>query len=57
VNRAKHMIDMGMISLVTCYFSSFADVRGRRTGCDFLDLGDGVGLSPSHGTRGDFCRM
>jgi hypothetical protein len=33
------------------------DVRGRRTGCDFLDLGDGVGLSPSHDTRGGFCRM
>jgi hypothetical protein len=33
------------------------DVRGRRTGCDFLDLGDGVGLSPSHGTRGGFYRM
>jgi hypothetical protein len=30
------------------------DVRGRRTECDFLDLGDGVGLSPNHGTRGGF---
>jgi hypothetical protein len=57
VNRAKHRADMGRLSLVTCYFPSFADVRGRRTRCDFLDLGDGVGLSPSHGTRGGFCRM
>jgi hypothetical protein len=60
VNRAKHRADMGRLSLVACYFSSFADVRGRGTGCDFLDLGDGVGLSPSHSTRGasvgcDFC--
>jgi hypothetical protein len=43
---------MGRLSQVACYFPSFADVRGRRTGCDFLDLGDGVGLSPSHDTRG-----
>jgi hypothetical protein len=57
VNCAKHMADMGRLSQVACYFSSFADVRGRRTGGDFLDLGDGVGLSPSHGTRGGFCRM
>jgi hypothetical protein len=57
VNRAKHMADMGRVSLVACYFSSFVDVLGRETGCDFLDLGDGVGLSPSHGTRGGFCRM
>jgi hypothetical protein len=57
VNRVKHRADMGRLSQVTCYFSSFADVRGRTTGCDFLDLGDGVGLSPSHGTRGGFCRM
>jgi hypothetical protein len=57
VNRAKHRADMGRLSLVACYFFSFADVRGRGTGCDFLDLGDGVGLSPSHGTRGGFCRM
>jgi hypothetical protein len=28
------------------------DVQGRRTRCDFLDLGNGVGLSPSLGTRG-----
>jgi hypothetical protein len=48
---------MGRLSLVTCYFPSFVDVRGRRIGCDFLDLGDGVGLSPSHGTRGGFYRM
>jgi hypothetical protein len=48
---------MGRLSQVAYYFPSFADVRGRRIGCDFLDLGDGVGLSPSHGTRGGFCRM
>jgi hypothetical protein len=47
---------MGRPSQVACYFLSFANVRGKRTGCDFLDLGDGVGLSPSHGTRGGFCR-
>jgi hypothetical protein len=57
VNRAKHMADMGRLSQVAYYFPSFVDVRGRRTGCDFLDLGDRVGLSLSHGTRGDFCRM
>jgi hypothetical protein len=57
VNRAKHRADMGRLSQVACYFPSFTDVRGRRTGCDFLDLGDGVGLSPSHGTRGGFYRM
>jgi hypothetical protein len=57
VNSAKHRADMGRLSQVACYFSSFTDVQGRRTGCDFLDLGDGVGLSPSHGRRGDFCRM
>jgi hypothetical protein len=57
VNRAKHMIDMGRLSQVACYFPSFTDVRSRRTGCDFLYLGDGVGLSPSHGTRGGFYRM
>jgi hypothetical protein len=57
VNRAKYRADMGRVSQVACYFSSFTDVRGRRTGCDFLDLGDGVSLSPSHGTRGGFCRM
>jgi hypothetical protein len=43
---------MVRLTQVGCYFLSFVDVRGRRTGCDFLDLGDGVGLSPSHGTRG-----
>jgi hypothetical protein len=57
VNSAKHRADMGRLSQVACYFSSFTDVRSRRTGCDFLDLGDGVGLSPSHGTRGGFYRM
>jgi hypothetical protein len=57
VNRAKHKADMGSLSQVGCYFPSFNDVRGRRIGCDFLDLGDGVGLPSSHGTRGGFCRM
>jgi hypothetical protein len=42
VNRAKPRADMGRLSQVACYFPSFVDVRGRRTGCDFLDLGDGV---------------
>jgi hypothetical protein len=56
VNR-EHRADMGRLSLVACYFPSFTDVRGRGLGCDFLDLDDGVGLSPSHGTRGGFCRM
>jgi hypothetical protein len=57
VNRAKHRADMDRLSLVAYYLQSFADVQGRGTGCDFLDLGDGVGLSPCHGTRGGFCRM
>jgi hypothetical protein len=57
VNCAKHMADMGRLSHVACYFPSITDVRSRRIGCEFLDLGDGVGLSPSHGTRGGFCRM
>jgi hypothetical protein len=57
VNQGKHRVDIGRLSPVACYFPSFADVRGRWTGCDFLDLGDGVGLSPYHGTRGGFCRM
>jgi hypothetical protein len=57
VNGAKHRADMGRLSLVECYFLGSADVRGRGTGCDFLDLGDGVGLSPSHGRRGGFYRM
>jgi hypothetical protein len=57
VNRAKHRAHMGRLSQVACYFPSFVDVRGRRTGWDFLDLGDGVGLSPSLGTRGGFCGM
>jgi hypothetical protein len=51
------MPDMGTLSQVACYFPSVVDVRGRRIGCDFLDLGNGVGLSPSHGTRGGLCRM
>jgi hypothetical protein len=33
-------------------FSSFADIHDRRIGCNFLDLGDRVGLSPCLGTRG-----
>jgi hypothetical protein len=57
VNRTKHIADMGRLSQVACYFFSFMDVRDRRIGCDFLDLGDGVDLSPSHGTRGGFYRM
>jgi hypothetical protein len=57
VNHAKHRADMDRLSQVACYFSSFTDVRGRRTGCDFLDLSDRVGLSSSHGTRGGFYRM
>jgi hypothetical protein len=48
---------MGRISGVTCCFPSFADIWDRRIGCDFLDLGDGVGLSPSLGTIGGLCRM
>jgi hypothetical protein len=38
-------------------FSNFADIQGRRTGCDFLDLGDGVSLSPNLGIRGRLYRM
>jgi hypothetical protein len=57
VNSAKHRTDMGWLSQEACYFPGFTDVRGRRIGCDFLDLGDGVDLSSSHGTRGGFCRM
>jgi hypothetical protein len=57
VNNVKHMADLGRISQVACCFPSFTEVRGRRIGCDFLELGDGVGLSPSRGTRGGFCRM
>jgi hypothetical protein len=44
--------DMGRLSYVTCCFPIFVDIQGRRTGCDFLDLGDVMGLSPSLGTRG-----
>jgi hypothetical protein len=57
VNNANHKANMGRLSEVACYFPSFVNVRGRRSGCEFLDLGDGVGLSPSHGTRGGFCWM
>jgi hypothetical protein len=42
---------MGRLSGVTC-FPDFFDIQGIWTGCDFLDLADGVGLSPSLGTRG-----
>jgi hypothetical protein len=48
---------MCRLSGVTCCFHSFMNIQGRRSGCDFLDLGDGVGLSPSLGTRGGLCRM
>jgi hypothetical protein len=48
---------MDRLSGVAYCFPSFVDIRGRRTGCDFLDLGDGVGLFPSLGTRGGLCRM
>jgi hypothetical protein len=57
VNSGKHRANMGRLSEVTCCFPSFADIRSRRTGYDFLELGDGVGLSPSLGTRGGLCRM
>jgi hypothetical protein len=57
VNSTMHMTDMGRLSYVTCCFLSFVDIRGTRIGCDFLDLGDGVGLSPSLGTGGGLCRM
>jgi hypothetical protein len=57
VNLTKDRADMGWLSQVACYFPSFTNVQGRRIGCDFLNLGDGVGLSPSHGIRGGFCRM
>jgi hypothetical protein len=52
-----HRGDMGRLIRVTCCFPSFADIQGRRTECDFLDLGDAVGLSPTLGTRGGLCRM
>jgi hypothetical protein len=51
------MADIGRLSGVTCCFPSFANIRGKRSRCDFLDLGDEVGLSPSLGTRGGLCRM
>jgi hypothetical protein len=47
---------MGRLSWVECCFPSFADSRCRRTGCDFLDLDDGVDLSPSLATRGGLRR-
>jgi hypothetical protein len=31
VNHMKHMVDMGRLSLVICYFPGFVDVQGRRT--------------------------
>jgi hypothetical protein len=48
---------MSRLSGVTCCFPSVVGTRGRRTGCYFLDFGDGVGLSPSFGTRGGLYRM
>jgi hypothetical protein len=33
------------------------DIWGRRTGCDFLHLGHGVGSSPNLGIRGGLCKM
>jgi hypothetical protein len=51
------MADIGRLSLVACWFPTFVDIRGTRTGRDFLDLGEGVGLSPSLGTRGGLCMM
>jgi hypothetical protein len=51
------MADMGRFSGVTCCFPNFVDIQGRRIGYEFLDLGDGVGLSPSLGTRGGLYRM
>jgi hypothetical protein len=38
VNCAKHRADMGRLSQVTCYFPSFADVRGRAKGWCNPDL-------------------
>jgi hypothetical protein len=48
---------MGRLSAITCCFRSFMDIWGRRIGCDFMDLGIGVGLYPSLGTRRGLCRM
>jgi hypothetical protein len=48
---------MGRLSGVTCCFPSFTNIQGIRIGCDFLDLGDGVSLSSSFGTRGGIYRM
>jgi hypothetical protein len=56
VNSTKHRVGMGRLSYVTCCFPNFSDIRSRRTGCDFLDLNDGVGLSPSLNTKGGLCR-
>jgi hypothetical protein len=50
-------VTMFTVQITGLIWVSFADIRGRRIGCDFLDLGDGVGLSPSLGTRGGLCRM
>jgi hypothetical protein len=57
VNTAKHMVDMGRLSEATYCFLSFVDIQGRRTGCDFLNLGNGVSLSSILGIRGGLCRM
>jgi hypothetical protein len=48
---------MGRLHGVACCFPNFADIQGRRTGCEFLELDDGVGLSPSLGTRGGLRRV
>jgi hypothetical protein len=53
----NHMADMSRLSGLTCCLPSFTDIQGKRAGCDFLDLGDEVGLSPSLGTRGGLYRM
>jgi hypothetical protein len=57
VYRTKHIADIGRLSGVACCFPNFADIRGKRIGCELLDLGDGVGLSPNLGTRRGLCRM
>jgi hypothetical protein len=54
--QSTGMIWVGLVEYHAIFFS-FADIHGRRTGCDFLDLGDGVGLSPNLGIRGGLYRM
>jgi hypothetical protein len=48
--QSTRLIWVGLVKQHAIF--SFVDIHGRRTGCDFLNLGDGVGLSPSLGTRG-----